>query len=175
MNQALTLARPYARAAFAIACETGKSMQWSQALAFSAQVATDPHVAALLSHPRLERGQTTALLAPEGADAVYVRFLEIIAEGHRQSLLLEIAGLYEQLRAEAEHVIKAKVTAAIALAPNELEKITTALERRFGCAIEVSTEVDPSLIGGAVIDTGNVVIDGSLKGKLARLQISLAH
>ncbi|HHW4682342.1 MAG TPA: F0F1 ATP synthase subunit delta, partial [Xylella sp.] len=143
--------------------------------AFSSQVATDPRAAALLADPRLEREQAILLLAPEGADAHYVRFLETITEVHRLPLLPEIAGLYEQLRAEAEHTIKAKITSAMTLAPNELKKIVTALKQRFGCAIEVTTEIDPSLIGGAVINTGHMVIDGSVKGKLARLQMSLTH
>ncbi|AAF83956.1 F0F1 ATP synthase subunit delta [Xylella fastidiosa] len=175
MSQALTLARPYARAAFAIACEKGKCMQWSQALTFSAQVANNPIAAALLCHPQIDHEQAAALLSPEGADPAYVRFLEVIAEAHRLDVLLQVAGLYEKLRAEAEHVIKAKITSAIELAPNELNNIVTALKKRFDCEIEVTTGVDHSLIGGAVIDTGNVVIDGSIKSKLTRLQASLTH
>ena len=83
--------------------------------------------------------------------------------------------MYEQLRAEAEHVVKATVTSATDMSPAELATITAALKKRFGREVDVTTAVDASLIGGAVIDTGEMVIDGSLKGKLARLQNSLAH
>ena len=175
MSQALTLARPYARAAFAIAREDGKFAPWSEALAFSAHVAADPRVAALLANPQLGRDEAVALLAPETAEASYGRFLALLAEGRRLAQLPEIAGLFEQLRAEAEQVVKAKVTSAADLSAAELDSIKAALRRRFGREVEVQTAVDASLIGGAVIDAGDVVIDGSLKGKLSRLQTALAH
>ena len=67
------------------------------------------------------------------------------------------------------------MTSAAALPDAELEKIRVALRQRFGCEVELDTAIDESLIGGAVIDAGDVVIDGSLKGKLARLQSALAQ
>ncbi|KAB7765872.1 F0F1 ATP synthase subunit delta [Xanthomonas maliensis] len=175
MSQALTLARPYARAAFAIAREGGKFASWSDALAFSAQVAGDPRVAALLLNPALRQDQAVTLLAPQAAGEDYLRFLALLAEAQRLPLLPEVAGLFEQLRAEAEHVVKATVTSATAMSQAELDAIATALKKRFGREVDITTAVDASLIGGAVIDTGDMVIDGSLKGKLARLQSSLAH
>lgn len=175
MSQALTLARPYARAAFAIARDEGKFAPWSDALAFSAHVAADPRVSALLSNPQLSRGDAVALLSPEATSETYGRFLNVLADARRLQQLPEISGLYEQLRAEAEHVVKATVTSAAELSGDELEKIKAALRKRFGRDVEVSTAVDASLIGGAVIDAGDVVIDGSLKGKLSRLQTALAH
>ena len=175
MSQALTLARPYARAAFAIARDEGKFAPWSDALAFSARVAADPRVSALLSNPQLSRGDAVAMLTPDATSETYGRFLSLLAEGRRLQQLPEISGLFEQLRAEAEHVVKATVTSAAALSGDELEKIKAALRKRFNCEVDVSTAVDASLIGGAVIDAGDVVIDGSLKGKLSRLQTALAH
>jgi F-type H+-transporting ATPase subunit delta len=175
MSQALTLARPYARAAFATARDEGTFAPWSDALAFSAHVAADPRVSALLSNPQLSRGDAVALLTPDATSESYGRFLTLLAEGRRLQQLPEISGLFEQLRAEAEHVVKATVTSATELAGDELEKIKAALRKRFGRDVEVSTAVDASLIGGAVIDAGDVVIDGSLKGKLSRLQTALAH
>ena len=175
MSQALTLARPYARAAFAIARDEGRFAPWSDALAFSAQVAADPRVSALLSNPELGRDEAIALLAPESSGESFGRFLSLLAEARRLQLLPEIAGLFEQLRADAEQVVKTTVTSAAELSPVELDNIKAALRKRFGREIEVQTAVDASLIGGAVIDAGDVVIDGSLKGKLSRLQSALAH
>lgn len=175
MSQALTLARPYARAAFAVARDEGGLATWSQALAFSAQVAGDARVAALLGNPGLGQAQAIALIAPEAAGESFARFLGVLAQAGRLALLPEIAGLYEQLRAEAERVVKATVTSAGELPQAELDKIVAALKKRFGREVDVTTAIDASLIGGAVIDAGEVVIDGSLKGKLARLQNSLAN
>lgn len=174
MSQALTLARPYARAAFAAAREQDRLPAWSQALAFAAQVAADPRVAALLPNPLLGREQAIDLLAPADADEGFKRFLGLLAEAGRLQQLPEVAGLYAQLRADADRKIKATVTSASALSADELEKLRGALAKRFGRDVELDTAVDASLIGGAVIDAGDVVIDGSLKGKLARMQTALA-
>jgi F-type H+-transporting ATPase subunit delta len=174
MSQALTLARPYARAAFALARDGGKLSGWSDALGFAARVSADPSVATLLGHPRLGRDDAVALLAPEGADAAFADFLGLLFDNRRLALLPEISGLYDELRLESERVVKAKVTSAAALPAAELESIKAALKKRFGREVEVESAVDESLIGGAVIDAGDVVIDGSLRGKLERLQTTLA-
>lgn len=175
MSQALTLARPYARAAFAIARDGGTFAQWSDALGFAARVATDPQVAGLLGSPRLGAADAATLLSVDGAEPAFADFLAVLAENRRMALLPEIAGLYEELRADAEKVVRAKVTSAEALPADELDGIKAALKRRFGREVEVETAVDPSLIGGALIDAGDVVIDGSLRGKLSRLQAALAQ
>jgi F-type H+-transporting ATPase subunit delta len=179
MSQALTLARPYARAAFSIARDGGKFADWSGALRFAARVAADPQVAGLLGNPRLADADAVALLSPQagqdgGAEPLFGDFLALLADNRRLVLLPEIAGLYEDLRAEAERVVKARVTSAAELPAGELDTIKAALKKRFGREVEVESAVDASLIGGAVIDAGDVVIDGSLKGKLERLQAALA-
>ncbi|GAA4858930.1 F0F1 ATP synthase subunit delta [Luteimonas vadosa] len=175
MSQALTLARPYARAAFAIARQDGDFAAWSDALGFAARVAADPRASALLSHPKLDDGDAVALLAPEGASGKFANFLALLAEGRRLMLLPEITGLYEELRADAERTVKATVTSATELPAGELDNIRAALKRRFGREVQIESAVDEALIGGAVIDAGEIVIDGSLRGKLSRLQAALAH
>ncbi|MGJ4730055.1 F0F1 ATP synthase subunit delta [Luteimonas sp. SDU101] len=174
MSQALTLARPYARAAFLLAREAGALAPWSQALAFSARIAADPQAAGVLGHPSLKREQAVALLAPQAELAGFGDYLSLLADNRRLALLPEIAGLFEELRADAERVVRAKVTSAMAMPEAELDSIRAALRKRFGREVELETAVDASLIGGAVIDAGDVVIDGSLRGRLSRLQSALA-
>jgi F-type H+-transporting ATPase subunit delta len=173
VSQALTLARPYARAAFAIARDGGRFAQWSDALGFAARIAADSQVASLLANPRLAVGDAITLLSVDGAEPAFADFLALLAENRRMTLLPEIAGLYEQLRADAEKVVRARVTSATALPAGELDTITAALRKRFGREVHVETAIDESLIGGALIDTGDTVIDGSLRGKLQRLQAAL--
>ncbi len=175
MSQSLTLARPYARAAFGLARDAGALPQWSDALAFAARLAADPKVASLLGHPALARTEAVALLSPDGAAEAFGDFLAVLADNRRLAQLPEISGLYEQLRAESEGVVLATVTSASALPAAELDSITAALRKRFGRDVHLDTAVDENLIGGAVIAAGDVVIDGSLRGKLARLQSALTH
>ena len=99
----------------------------------------------------------------------------MLFDNRRLPLLPEIAGLFDELRFEAERVVRAKVTSAATLADAELETIKAALRKRFGREVEVETAIDESLIGGALIDAGDVVIDGSIKGKLTRLQSALSN
>ena len=72
-------------------------------------------------------------------------------------------------------MVRAKVTSATALDAAELDKIKAALARRFGRNVDVETAIDESLIGGAIIDAGDLVIDGSVRAKLARLQTAMTH
>src|SRR5690349_16455139 len=162
MSQALTLARPYARAAFSLARDAGALAGWSDALGFAARVAADPTVALLLGNPALTTNDAVALLSPPSTSIdsdTFARFLGLLADNRRLSLLPEIAGLFDELRFEAERVVKAHVTSATALPAAELDTIKAALKKRFGREVEIEASVDESLIGGAVIDAGDVVID----------------
>ncbi|MGY0504852.1 F0F1 ATP synthase subunit delta [Luteimonas sp. e5] len=175
MSQALTLARPYARAAWQIARDSGTAAGWSSALALAARIAADPEVARLLGDPRLSRDEAVSLLSPDDAGETVRGFIRLLAENGRLPLLPEIAGLFEQQRAEEQQIVRARITSAAPMTQAELDKLTAALKRRFGREVEVEAGIDESLIGGALIDTGDLVIDGSVRGKLARLQSALAQ
>src|SRR5688572_16650744 len=176
MSQALTLARPYARAAFALAKDAGRLTPWSNMLGFAAQASAVPGVQSALTHPQSRADQLVDLLLPPGdADPLFRQFLSTLAENRRMPLLPEIAALYETLKAEAERIVRATVTSAQPLAAAELESLRASLRKRFGQEVEMTTAVDAALIGGAVIDAGDVVIDGSIRTKLARLGAALAN
>lgn len=175
MSQAITLARPYARALFMLANETNQLKQISESLSFSAQTAVVPEFAALLGNPRISTEQLLGLLQnPDNNDSLN-QFLAVLAENNRLALLPEVSALYEQLRAESELVLKANITSAAPLSEAELAKLVAALKKRFNREVEVQTAIDESLIGGAIIDTGDLVIDGSVRNKLARLKANLAN
>src|SRR5690349_22573109 len=176
MSETLTLARPYARAAFSLAQDSGRMSAWSTMLGFSALAAGVDGAQRVLNHPSAKADDLVELLLPPGdSDPVFRRFLAVLAENRRLPLLPEIAGLFDELRAEAERVVKATVTSAQPLDAAALAKLSDSLRKRFGREVQVTTAVDAALIGGAVIDTGDVVIDGSLRTKLARLGAALAN
>ncbi|SFR93998.1 F-type H+-transporting ATPase subunit delta [Dyella sp. OK004] len=175
MAQAITLARPYARAAFELAQASGALAAWSQALAFAAVVAKDPRVAGLGNDPRVLTSQLVALHLPQGmgSDTPFAKFLGELAEHRRMALLPEVADLFETYKRESESQLLVKVTSAMALDAAQAEQLKTSLKRRFKREIELETQVDASLLGGVVIDTGSEVIDGSVRGRLARLSSAL--
>jgi F-type H+-transporting ATPase subunit delta len=177
MTQPLTIARPYARAAFEIATASGAQNEWAGKLAFAAQVAANPQVMALFGDPRLPAEALTTLFVrgTEAADPVFGRFLDVLAENHRLRELPEIAALFEQLKRDAEHVLKVRVRSAVPLDDVEAARLVKALKRRFKSDIELERSVDPAMLGGAVIDAGETVIDGSLKTRLAKLETALTH
>ncbi len=176
MSQAFTIARPYARAAFALAKESGELDDWSKALAVAAQLSNDPRVASLFGHPSLASADAAGLVAPPGdLGAGFLRFLAVLAESRRLALLPEISALFEAFRAEAQKIIRAKVTSATPLDDAALAKLRASLRARFQQDVELETFIDEALIGGAVIDAGDVVIDGSLRSRLARLEAALTH
>ena len=176
MSQNLTFARPYARAVFSLAREQGRLSQWSTLLGFAARAVSEPSVQSVIGNPRLDAQALVGVLVPPGeVDPLFTQFLSVLAENQRLVLLPEIVGLFDAQRAEDEHVVKATITSANELDAAELAKLRAALVKRFGREVDVTTAVDAALIGGAIIDAGDVVIDGSLRTKLARLGAALAH
>lgn len=176
MSTAITLARPYARAAFALAREQERLQAWSDQIDFAAKLASNDQVRALLTSPSMNSDAAVILLAPDyDLDPDFAQFLRVLEANDRLPLLPEIAQLFEQARAEAERVVNVKITSATTLAAAEMDTISSALRRRFGSDIALTCLVDPDLIGGAVIDAGDVVIDGSLRTKLERLRTALTQ
>ncbi|MGH8121379.1 MAG: F0F1 ATP synthase subunit delta [Rudaea sp.] len=177
MSETLTLARPYARAAFEAASDAGALGAWSQKLGFAAQAVSDARVHALIGDPRLGNAELAGLLLPpdDNADSAFAGFLNLLVENHRIALLADIAALFEELKREAEHVLKVTVRSAVEVPAAQTAAIRVALKKRFGRDIELQQRIDASVIGGAVIDAGDVVIDGSVRGRLARLETALTQ
>jgi F-type H+-transporting ATPase subunit delta len=177
MSETLTMARPYARAAFESASEHKALAAWSQKLGFAAQVVSDARIGALIGDPRLGNAELTGLLLPpdDAADSAFAGFLDLLVENRRATLLPDIAALFEEYKREAERVLKVTLRAATPVPAEQADAIKVALKKRFGRDIELDQRVDPSVIGGAVIDAGDTVIDGSVRGRLARLQSALTH
>lgn len=174
---AQTLARPYARAAFELARGDDLLADWSQRLLLASALASAPQISPVLAHSGMSQADQVRLLLPEGdtVDGGFGRFLAALAENRRLPLLPQIAVQYELLRAEAERIVKARVRSAVALEPAQLDAFKTALKRRLGSEVELRNEVDPTLIGGAVIDAGDIVIDGSVRGRLGKMRDVLTH
>jgi len=147
-------------------------------LAALAYITADERVARTLRAPRLsreERAQLVLTIAEGSLDDAAINLVRLMAENGRLAELPGVSGRFEALRAEAEGTIDAEVTSATELDEGQRERISASLKKRLDREIRLHCEVDESLIGGAVIRAGDLVIDGSLKGRLERLASRLAH
>lgn len=172
MSDASTLARPYAQAVFRQAQEENDLAGWSERLQRAAAVAADPTMQAVIRSPRVGREEAARVmievcgeaLGQEGANLV-----RLLAENRRLALLPAIAERYEALRAEAEGRIEAELISAGELDQEAHRRISEALARRLGRRVTLHCRTDPDLLAGAVVRAGDLVIDGSLRGRLRKL------
>ena len=176
MADRITIARPYAKAAFNEARERGQLAPWAQALATAAQVVRDPRVEPLLDNPRVTPAQLAQLVTDiAGADLGEDgrNFVLTLAENHRLGNLPEIATLFNELKDAAEGIADVTVTSATPLDARQQQTLSTALAKRLKREVRLHCETDPTLIGGAVVRAGDLVIDGSLRARLTRMAYEL--
>lgn len=180
-----TIARPYAQAAFDIANEAGELAAWSESLTMAGALLADGQVAEFLSNPSLNDTKRleflTGLFAKaggkvlSGSDKKGTNFLKLLLEYDRVAVMPEIAAHFETLKAETENSVDVTVTSATPLSQQKQDSIVKALEARLGRNVKMSTRIDETLIGGAVIKAGDVVIDGSLRARLDGLTNALVN
>ena len=143
-----------------------------------AAVAYDPTMTALLDSPGLSRTQSAEMfisVCEEKIDQRAQNFIKLLAENDRIKLLPEIAALYERYRADAEGSIDAEVISSSETSEEQLTKIAAALKARLGKEVRLTSKIDPTLIGGAIIRAGDMVIDGSISGQLRKLSTTLTN
>ena len=176
MAEKVTLARPYARAAFEAAREHKDYDRWSQMLAAAATTVADARVVKLLSSPRVQPTDLVELIvAANGADERGRNFLGTLAQNRRLGVLPEVAAIYEELRAEVENITDVHVTSAVELDEAQRARLAAALKKRLKREVRLHTAVDAGLIGGAIVRAGDFVIDGSLRARLERLASQIMH
>ena len=178
MAERATIARPYAQAAFEYAREADAFAAWSQGLESAAQIVADPSVAPLTKSPHWTAADLVSLItdvAGAKLNAGMQNFVRVLAENHRLLLLPEIAAHYEKLRAAVENTLDVEVISAVTLSDAQADKLKQALSTRLKRTVRMQNSVDSTLLGGAVVRAGDLVIDGSLKGRLERLATDLTR
>ncbi|WP_297528154.1 F0F1 ATP synthase subunit delta [Thiohalobacter sp.] len=178
MAELTTIARPYALAVFKLAREQQALDRWADMLGLAAVVAADAEMSRLIDNPRLTERQLADLfieICGDGLDAQGRNMIRVLAENRRLKALPEIHRLYLALKSEAEGAIQAELVSARPVSEVQKQAILESLKKRFGRDVELDCRIDESLVGGAVIRAGDLVIDGSVRGKLARLATALSH
>lgn len=176
MAEPATLARPYAKAVFDLARADKKLADWSALLAGLAIAVRDPEIARWIGHPAIGRGQLAdVLIAAFGKDVSQQEqnLLRLLVENNRLRLAPAIADQYEQLKADAERRVEVEVTSATPVDAAQRQALAEAIRARLEREVDVAWKTDPSLIAGAVVRAGDLVIDGSVAGELAQLRTAL--
>jgi F-type H+-transporting ATPase subunit delta len=171
-----TIARPYARAAFAEAREEKRLREWSEALDRAAQLIEDERVQALLASPHVTPAQLAELVVDIGGphlDGQARNFVQTLAENRRLGYLPEIATIFRELKDAAEGMADVTVISAVPLNDEQQRTLSQALSRKLQREVRLHCELDPALIGGAVLRAGDLVIDGSLRARLDRIAQAL--
>ncbi|HET19914.1 MAG TPA: F0F1 ATP synthase subunit delta [Chromatiales bacterium] len=172
MSEIAKAARAYARAAFEVAEAKGQQAKWSEMLAFLAAVAADADMGRMIASPSISRDKLVELvlnvaqgrLSAEGENLV-----RLLGENARLDILPLVAVEFEELRRAREGRMDVRVVSAKPLSADEQSKLVDALGKRLGKVITLANEIDESLIGGAIVYAGDLVIDGSMRGRLQGL------
>lgn len=175
MSELTTIARPYAKAAFDFAVEANAIESWLEQLTFAAQVSQDDTIQAYLSGGvSVEQAITLFLnVCGEQVESKGQNFLKLMAENHRLLALPQVLEQFCELKAEHEKTVNVDVTSAVELEAAQTQTLSAALEKRLARKVKLNCKVDKNIISGLVIQAGDMVIDGSVKGKLNRLTQTL--
>ena len=178
MAELITVARPYAQAAFEFASEQHSLKGWSEMLSSLAAIADDAAMHELINSPHLTETQLADLfiqVAGENLNDKGANLVRVLAANGRLLLLPEIAALFEVDRRAAEGTVQAQLVTAFPASESQQAEVIASLRKRLGREVELSCSTDAELLGGAIIRAGDLVIDGSVRGKLQRLGTALIH
>lgn len=176
MAELTTLARPYAKAAFDQAKAENALASWSKSLALLVAIAEHAHVLALFSSPSLTSEQKSDALIELTGDELSAHqqnFIRILSENNRLGLLKNIYELFELYKANQEKSVDVEVQSAYEISPELSASLITSLTKKLDRAVNLNTIINRDLIGGVVIRAGDTVIDGSVRGRLAKLTEAL--
>jgi F-type H+-transporting ATPase subunit delta len=177
MTEKMTLARPYAKAAFQHALTSNKLNDWSIMLANAAEMIKNADVKKIISNPTLTKEKRATFFTKQDSlfDDKFCNFIRLTANYDRLDLLPEIYSCYVQLKLSHDTEMNVQVTSAVDLDDNQKKSVTESLNRKLGTKLNIKFNVDASIIGGLVVRTGDVVIDGSVKGQLKKLTTNLMN
>jgi F-type H+-transporting ATPase subunit delta len=181
MAELVTVARPYAEAAFKLALEQNKGEgleRWSDMLGLVDAVVSDENVKSRIGDPNVEeRALESVILGALGErlDGQGRNLVQVLIQNGRLDLISEIRTVYEDLKREHLGVVEAKIISAMPVEDEQVRQLLASLERKYGRKVNAQVEVDPELIGGARIVVGDKVIDATVRGRLDAMAAALAH
>jgi len=176
MAESVTIARPYAEAAFKLAREKNQLEAWSQMLRLLDLVMQDASVARSISDPNVSSERLQGLIlgvCGEQLDGAGRNFVQVLEHNNRLSLLPEIRAMFEALRLEHEGVLEAEIQSAFAIDDAQVAQLVKKLEGKYKRKVRARVSVDAKLIGGIKIVVGDKVVDATVRGKLDAMSAAL--
>ena len=171
------LAQVYARALFEVAREQGKVDLLREQLAqFAEALEGDRQLAIFFFSPYLSTEEKKQGLerAVVDADRILLNFLEVLIENHRMPVLFRARRQFEVLWDEAHRLLPVEVTSAVELDPHTVEELESRVRAQTGQNVELTSTVDPDILGGIVLRVGNSILDASIKNRLQQLRREVA-
>ena len=168
--------RMYARALFEAAHAEGKTEQVRQELDdLVAAIEEVPELRAVLENPEIDAQAKAAILSDILGDAETLvgNFLKLLAEKGRSGEVEEIAREYGSLVDAEQRILNVQLTTAVELSDDEANEVVRKIQEASGHTVEATRTVDPSLIGGIVLQAGSLRLDASVRGRLQRLRHEL--
>jgi F-type H+-transporting ATPase subunit delta len=175
MSNLTIVARPYAKAAFDFAVEQNALAAWADMLFFAAEVAKNPLAVEQLSSNGAADTQAAFFIqvCGEQLNTHGQNLIKLMAENQRLLALPAVFEEYLRLKAEYEKEMTVDVVSATVLSAAQQDKLIVALSQRLARKVKLNCSVDPTVVGGMLIKAGDLVIDGSVRGKLDRLATAL--
>lgn len=172
------VARVYAEALFEVGRDKGKLDALQQQLAqFADEVDRNRELQVFFFSPYLsttEKGEGIER-AITGAEPELINFLELLVDKHRMTEIFRIRREFEELWKQENRRLDVTVTSAVALDPAVVEKIGQEVERQTGEKVDLASRVDGEILGGIVLQVGNMVLDASIRSRLEKLRKSVAQ
>jgi ATP synthase F1 delta subunit len=172
------IAEVYARALFEVAKERGVLDEVREQLGQFADALNDTReLAVFFFSPYFssEEKKDGLKRAIEGAADVFINFLEALIERHRMPAIFRIRTRYEELWDEANQLLPVQVTTAVQLDESTVREIGERIGEQAGKKIELTSAVDPDILGGIVLRVGNFILDASIRNRLNQLRKQVAQ
>lgn len=178
MSSALVIARPYAKAVFESACDAKSLTQWSEILLALSQVVSDAAAQDFFSNPASTLKQQKELLMSAFSShlkehAVLARLVDVLVEQGRVWVVPTLFEEFQALCADYKKTMQVQVRSFNPLSSKQEQALIKRLSQRLQREVSLEVSIDPALLGGAVIQAGDLVIDGSVRGKLNTLYTEL--
>lgn len=172
-----TIARPYAKAVFELANSENRLNNWSDMLNTLANIAADADMNRFIASPRVTAAQVAEVMTGVAGSALTdagSNLVKLLAENDRIAALPDIAARYELLKIDAENSVDVEVTSVEPMSDEHKKALGESLRRKLGRDVRMTYSTDPTLLGGALIKAGDLIIDGTVRGRLEKMAGVLA-